>query len=141
MNEPDSKNPNTPPKESQGQLDQARELFRTMAGEAKHRSELESHAARSRGPGTRLLLWLTIVAAVLAAATLAYGVYMFPDAPIRATDGGYKGKTGNPHTLEEFEAFGVWETAVFIIVPLMFVLGSAFGIADAKLRRRNKITS
>lgn len=122
--------------EPQGQIDEARNLFETMAAEAKRRSERESVAARSRGPMARGLLALTIVAAVLAAATLVYGVSMFPDAPIRAVADGYKGKGGTARTQADFEAFVVWKTAMFTIFPSAFLLAFAFAVTEARQRRR-----
>jgi hypothetical protein len=119
-----------------GRIDEARDLFDTMVGEATRQANLESDAARSRGPVTKALLALTIVAVVLAAATMAYGIYTFPDAPIRATDGGYRGKGGTLRTVKDFEAFGAWKTALLTVVPSVFVFGFAFAVADARRRRR-----
>src|SRR5688572_12953182 len=97
------------PRERQGMLQEARTLFERMAGEARRQAEVQRQAARSRGPVARLLLALTMAACVLAAATMFYGVYNFPDAPIRETAGGYEGKGGGARTAEDFEAFVAWE--------------------------------
>jgi len=85
-----------------------------------------------------LLLALTIVACLLAAATGLYGAYNFPDAPIRRTESGYVGKGGKIHTQEEFEAFTRWRQVMFIVFPSAFVLGFAFGITDAMQRRKQR---
>ena len=107
-----------------------------MVGEARRRHQLDLDAARARRPLAKALLALTIAAAVLAAAILVYGIYMFPDAPIRVTESGYQGKSGTLRTVEDFEAFELWRTAMLTTVPLVFVLGFVFAIADASRRRR-----
>jgi hypothetical protein len=124
------------PEQGQGALNEAHALFERMAGEAKRRSELEREEARARSPVARLLLWLTIAACLLAAATGIYGIHNFPDAPIRKTAGGYVGKIGKPHTQEDYEAFIRWEKAMFIVFPSAFALGFAFAIAEAARRRK-----
>ena len=125
----------TPP-EKQGTLEEARDLFERMADEAVRRSQVERKEAKSRGPVVRLLLALTIAASLLAAATLFYGMYYFPDAPIRQTAGGYAGKGGRARTQEEFEAFLRWEKALLVVFPSVFVFGVAFGITDLMQRRK-----
>jgi hypothetical protein len=108
-----------------------------MAGETTRRSEGERVAAGARGPLARLLLVLTIAACLCAAATGVYGIYNFPDAPIRLKGTGYVGKGGGAHTREEFDAFVLWERAMFIAFPLAFLLGAAFAITDTTERRRH----
>jgi hypothetical protein len=140
MNTPDhrssSSSSDQAPQHRPGALDEAQTLFKRMAGEATRQSALEREEARLRGPVARFLLVLTIAACLLAVATGLYGVYNFPDAPIRQGKGVYIGKGGKPHTQEEFEAFILWQQAMFIIFPSAFVLGFGFGIADAMQRRK-----
>jgi hypothetical protein len=100
------------------------------------RTRLEQQTARSRGPVARLLLSLTVAAGLLAAATMFYGVYRFPDAPIRETASGYVGKGQRPRTQADFEAFLVWERTLLIIFPTVFVFGFASAAADKMLRRK-----
>jgi hypothetical protein len=107
-----------------------------MAGEVSLRPEAGREGGRPRGPAVRTLLALTVAAGLLAVATMVYGVYHFPDAPIRRTEGGYSGKGGKPRTREDFESFVLWEKAMFIVFPSVFLLGFAFGIADSMRRRR-----
>ena len=128
--------PNQSPSESQSQIDEAQSLFETMKNEATLRSRRESDAAHTRGPLARGILVLTLVAVVLAVATLVYGISRFPDAPIRATAGGYTGKGGTARTLADFESFVVWERAMLTIFPLAFVLGFAFALVDVRRRRK-----
>ena len=97
---------------------------------------LEQKETRLRGPLARILLVLTIAVCLLAAATGLYGVYNFPDAPIRQTGSGYVGKGGKPHTREEFERFILWQQVMFIVFPSAFVLGFAFAITDSAKRRK-----
>lgn len=111
-------------------------MFERMKDTVIRQSEREQEDARLRGPVVRLLLALTIAACLLAAATMLYGVYNFPDAPIRHADGGYVGKGGKPHTQDDFEAFILWKKAMFIVIPTVFVFGFAFVITDSIQRRK-----
>jgi hypothetical protein len=86
---------------------------------------------------SRLLLVLTLIACVGAVATGLYGVFKFPDAPIRQTAGGYFGKGGRPRTKSDFEAFVKWQRAMFIVFPSAFIFGFAYGITDSIQRRRH----
>ena len=43
----------------------------------------------------------------------AYGMYRFPDGPLREVDGKYFGKRGVPHTREEYVQYRVWTVALF----------------------------
>jgi hypothetical protein len=113
-------------------------LFERIVGEATRRIEAERQEARSRSPLARLLLSLTIAASLLAAATLFYGAYRFPDAPIRQTADGYRSKHGQIRTQADFEAFRAWERAMFVVFPSAFGLGFAFSIADAMQRRKRE---
>jgi hypothetical protein len=126
------------PRASLGPLDEARTLFEKMVGEVTRRSEVERQAARSRGPVTRVLLALTIAAGLLAAATMFYGAYNFPDAPVRQTAGGYEGKGGRTRTHEDFEAFIAWEKAMIVVCPAALGLGFAFACIDAMQRRKGE---
>ena len=106
-----------------------------MSGEATERSKAEQEDTRARGPLQRILLILTITAFLVAAGTGIYGVYNFPDAPIRQTAEGYRGKGGKAHTLDEFEKFVVWKRTMFVTFPSAFLFGFAFAIADGRLRK------
>jgi hypothetical protein len=109
-----------------------------MVGEVTRRSTVERQAARSRSPVARVLLALTIIAGLLAAATLCYGVYTFPDAPIRQTVGGYEGKGGRTRTQEDFEAFIRWKKTMLAVFPAALGLGFAFALVDAMQRRQGE---
>ena len=142
MKKPDRHRPDSSParalRDRQGPLDEARALFDKMVDEVTRRSEVERQAARSRGPVTRVLLALTIVAGLLAAATMFYGVYNFPDAPIQQTAGGYGDKGGRTRTQEDFEAFIRWKKTMIVVFPAVFGSGFALGISDAMQRRRGE---
>jgi hypothetical protein len=99
-------------------------------------SEQERAAAKARGPVARVLLVLTVASILLTAATMFYGIYNFPDAPIRQTAGGYVGKGGSVRTREDFEAFNVWKKTLLFVAPSAFVFGFAFTIADARKRSK-----
>ena len=129
--------PGQAPPEQQGSLDEARDLFERMKGEAIRRSRVGRKEVKSRGPVTRILLALTIVASLLAAATMVYGIYHFPDAPIRQRAGAYVGKGGTARTQKDFEAFLNWEKTMLIVFPAVFVFGFGFGLADVMQRRKD----
>ena len=117
-------------------MGEVRGLFDRMSGEARRQSEAGRAEARSRGPVVRILLVLTITAFLFAAGTGIYGVYNFPDAPIRQTADGYVGKGGKAHTQEDFDAFNLWKRVLFVAFPSAFVLALAFVIADGRKRRQ-----
>ena len=91
---------------------------------------------KARGPFARLLLGLTLAACLLTAATMCYGIYNFPDAPLRQTAGGYAGKHGGARTREDYERFVAWEKAMLVAFPAVFVLAFAFALADAGRRAK-----
>ena len=91
-----------------------------------------------RGALTRTLLALTLLAVTTAAATALYGVYHFPDAPIRASASGYVGKTGAPHTREDYERFLRWSLVMWTAFPTAFILGASFVYSDTRDRRRRR---
>jgi hypothetical protein len=142
MKEPERRSPRSTseevPGQSLGALDEARELLRRGMDEVERQAESGREAARARGPLARVLLGLTIAACLSAVGAGVYGVYNFPDAPIRQAAGGYVGKYGKPHTREEFEAFVLWKSVMFVAFPSAFVLGFAFALADGAGRRRRK---
>lgn len=48
----------------------------------------------------------------------ACGIVRFSDGPIsKRTDGGYKGKQGQPHTKEDFELFNLWQNTLMVLWP------------------------
>jgi hypothetical protein len=137
MRHPDSENSNAQsPIKPVGLFEQAREIFDKMKGEAVRETEIERQRDRVRGPVAKTLLYLTLVAILLAVVTGCYGIYNFPDAPIRPAAQGYVGKTGKPHTQAEYEGFVAWKKTMFIVFPSALVLGFAFGIAETKGRRK-----
>ena len=107
-----------------------------MADEANRHRGPGRGAARGLGPLARALRALTVAACLVVAAALVYGVYYFPDAPIRQTAGGYAGKHGAPRSREDFEAFVRWERTMFIAFPVAFVSGFAFAWADRARQHR-----
>lgn len=140
VNKTEDGNFQSPPAQApqpKGALDEARSLFEKMAGEAGRQAERQQKDARARGPVAKILLALTLTACLFAAVTGIYGIYYFPDAPIRQTEsGGYVGKVGKPHTREEFEAFTRWKQAMVIAFPSALAFGLAFAIAENLGRRK-----
>lgn len=115
-------------------------LTRRLISEAREHVEADRRAAASRGPLTRVLLALTLLAVAACIATGAYGAYNFPDAPIRPKGGGYAGKTGKPRTRAEYESYLSWTLAMWTVFPAVFVVGAAFAYSDARDRRRGRLT-
>ncbi|PAY08139.1 hypothetical protein CK489_21030 [Bradyrhizobium sp. UFLA03-84] len=81
-------------------------------------------------PGWRKFMIAVYVAVTT---TLAYGVWMYPDAPLHrcsAEADTYCGKRGKVHTLSEYEGFRRWENALFIVGPIglgLQILGGLLG--------------
>jgi hypothetical protein len=84
---------------------------------------------------TKVLLGVCLVAGLLAAATLVYGVITFPDAPIRQTASGYVGKLGDTHTSEEYEQFKFWEKVVMASFGVAVLTGLG-AVVSGKLSRK-----
>lgn len=122
----------------QGTLAEVRAMYERMRGEAERQAEAQRLEAKTRGPLTRVLLALTLLACLLAVATGIYGVYNFPDAPIRQTDAGYRGKTGTVRTRADYESYLKWKSALLVTFPAVFVFGFAFAIADTREKRKRR---
>jgi hypothetical protein len=122
-------------------FDEARALYDRMADEARRQAEAERRSNRRRGPLVRTLQGLMMIAVLAAAITFFYGIYMFPDAPLRQTNEGFANKQGKPRTKEDFEKFKLWEKAFLISFSSVFVFGFAFGITDYLARRRKSYKS
>lgn len=140
MKKPGRQSPYAPPNLSEAdppvRQEGVWELVKTLTDDAVRRSTGETAPARPRGLVARILLSLTIVAGLLAAATLVYGIVTFPDAPIRATGNGFAGKHGTPRTREDFEAFATWESAVLTFFIATVVCGMGFAVAEERRNRR-----
>lgn len=119
-------------------IEEARGVFEQARAEVSRRAEAGREEERARGPAARLLLALTLAGALLTSALMFYGVYKFPDAPVRQTAEGFRGKDGRARTREEFEAFVLWQRVLFTVVPAVFVLGFAYAAADAARRRKGR---
>ena len=112
-------------------------LTERLISEAREHVEAERRVAASRGALTRVLLALTLLAATAAVATAVYGVYNFPDAPIRQSADGYVGKTGRAHTRGDYERYLNWSLAMWAVFPATFIVAAAFAYLDARDRRRS----
>ncbi len=52
---------------------------------------------------------IVLILALAAAASMVYGIYYFPDAPIsQCGDGCFRNKQGRPKTAEDYERFRRW---------------------------------
>jgi hypothetical protein len=105
-----------------------------LLAEVRAREAVASNSARSRTPVTRFLLALTMLGVLAAVCTSLYGIYRFPDAPVRQTAAGYVGKTGRVHTPDDFATYGRWTTAMVLTYTLTFGVGLAFAALDRRRR-------
>ena len=113
-------------------------LARELIAEAQALAEVDRAEAASRGPMTKLLLLLTLVAFFSAGSTTIYGIYNFPDAPIRLRGGAYVGKGDTTRTRQDYENFLSWSRAMWVTYPATFLIGSAFVWADSRSRRSRR---
>jgi len=130
--------PRTPDPRGGAEQEGVGALTRRLIREARERVEADRRAAASRGPVTRALLALTLLAVAACVVTGAYGAYNFPDAPIRPKGGGYVGKTGRPRTQAEYESYLSWTVTMWTVFPAAFVTGAAFSYSDARDRRKGR---
>lgn len=132
----DAKNSSAREPERTGFAEKVWEIYRSYAGHAAReiaRSEIES----ARRPAwLKALNFAGIALVVIAALILAFGAFKWPDGPIRWTEDGLVGKTGLPHTVEDYEMFTLWERWLFISFPLAFVVSFAAVIIDKVHLRR-----
>jgi hypothetical protein len=113
-------------------------LTKRLIAEARARAEADSRLAASRSTITKVLLVLTLLAVAASVATFAYGIYNFPDAPIRPDGGGYVGKTGHAHTRDHYENYLTWSLTMWSVFPATFAVAFTFGYFDWRDRSRSR---
>jgi hypothetical protein len=111
-----------------------RSLYNQLVGEATRLAEQDRARAKRRGPVAKTLLAIAVVSGLFGAVTFFYGVYRFPDGPLRETPGGYVSKHGHPRTREDYEMFKLWEKVVWATFGFTFLTG--FSPVAAGARRR-----
>jgi hypothetical protein len=117
-------------------IDEARALYKHYVNYAvRDIDRLHTAGVNTKPVWLRIVELIGILAVVLAVVILAYGVYKWPDAPIRQTASGYAGKTGVAHTSEDYELFKDWEKSLLVIVPVAFIVN--IGAAVIWKRRRS----
>ena len=124
------------PTPERGTFDEARDLFEKMSAEAYRQAENERREAAQRSPLVKALLALTVAACLAAAITFFYGIYAFPDAPLRKSYAGFTNKQGLPRSQEDFEKFKIWEKTLFVSLGSAFICAVAFGIINSREKRR-----
>jgi hypothetical protein len=83
---------NNPPEESLSS--EVRQIFGEPINKINRQIETERENTRTRSPFVKFLQALLITSVVSAILTFAYGIYNFPDAPLRLKDNGeYRGKS------------------------------------------------
>jgi hypothetical protein len=125
----------TPKQDAPGET---RTVIDEMLGEVKRRSEIERGDDLERSLPVRILLASALASAFAAAVVGGYGIYNFPDAPLRQNGEVYTGKHGQPRTKEDYEKFVLWKNALFVAFGSTFFFGFAFGIADSREKRRRR---
>ena len=142
MNDDDRQRPYAPPDSPEpsraGESARAKAIAEALIGTARASAKGTSGEQGSRSPLAKALRVLTILAALSAGITFLYGIYNFPDAPIRPSGSGYVGKSGKPHTAQDFERFVLWERAMFLTFPATFLFGFAYDLSVAGRRGKGK---
>lgn len=129
--------PYDPQPEQAGLFDEARAIYRRYADfAAKDKARLEMEES-AKPAWLKALHIIGIIAVIIAAIILLYGAFSWPDAPIRQTPNGFAGKTGLPHTREDYELFKLWEKSLLIAFPVAFIVNFA-AIFIAKRRKQKK---
>lgn len=83
----------------------------------------------------KALTYVVVVVATFAALALGYGVYRFPDAPIRQCgENCFAGKQGQFRTREDYETFTRW----LIITPASIVITIGLGFISLYLERSQR---
>lgn len=112
---------------------EARALYRRYVNYAVQDIERLHQSGKNAKPiWLRIVHLIGILAVVLAVVILAFGVYTWPDAPIRQTASGYTGKTGVAHTEQEYELFKDWEKSLLVVVPLAFIVNIGAAIISKR---------
>ena len=62
--------------------------------------------------GSRPVTAIRVLTAIGALLVGGWGLYWWPDAPVRPTTDGYASKTGRRVSREEYDRFVVWERAL-----------------------------
>lgn len=107
------------PSEPPGVFDEVRGIYDDAL--ARAREELDEDRRNPKPLWVNLLGLTGFALAAVAVGLLFYGVYMWPDAPIRWTPNGYMGKTKVPHSQESYDAYLQWQQTLFVLVPTMIV--------------------
>lgn len=135
----DAENSSAREAEPAGFAEKVWQIYRSSARHAARdiaRSQVES---ATRPAWLKALNFTGVALVVIAALILAYGAFKWPDGPIRWTEDGFVGKTGLPHTLEDYEMFTLWKRWLFISFPLAFIVNVAAVLIDkARLRKAAK---
>jgi hypothetical protein len=126
--------------QKQGTLDEARMLFEEITGEVRRQAKIEEEEARHRSPLLKFLFGLLLLSVLSAAAVGIYGIYNFPDAPVREKADGYAGKYGKPYTKEDFEGFVIWKKSLFASFAATFTLGFTLALLETRERRQRKLS-
>jgi len=110
-----------------------------LAGEARRRAGIEHEENLHRSRLVKILLMLALASVFAAAASGVYGVYHFPDAPLRQQGEVYSGKHGQPRTRVDYEHYLAWEKALFGAFGSTFFFALAFGIMDSREKRHRQL--
>ena len=119
-------------------FEEASRLFGHMTSEVKRQSEIDREADRNRSPLVKAFFALALLSCLLAVGVGAYGIYSFPDAPIKENGSEYSGKYGKPYKKDDFEKFVLWKQSLFVSFAAVFTLGFTGAALDARERRKRE---
>ncbi len=83
---------------------------------------------------------MTLASTLFAAGAFGYGIYNFPDAPIKQKGEVYTSKHGQPRTNEDYERFTLREKAVWDSFGSTFILAFVFTALEASEKRRRVLS-
>jgi len=82
--------------------------------------QLKSMTCKDYYEASRVLLFIGLIS------WLSFGLFFFPDAPLKVYGTFYCGKFGRAHHAEEYNAFLIWQKAGMALLLTIFVY-SIFG--------------
>ena len=85
----------------------------------------------------RVFNFICVILIVIVVLIMIFGIFKWPDAPIRQTPGGFVGKTGGAHTREDYELFKLWEKSLLVSVPLAFAVNFIAALAKRKRKKES----
>lgn len=81
----------------------------------------------------KVLQTAVVTLAISTAILFGYGIYRFPDAPIRQCgDDCFRNKLGEPRTADEYHAFYIWLRVTPTLLVSAVVLGFILNVVETR---------